>query len=172
MRFTEIINPEDQLALWRLISDKVWSTFGQIPLQPNATDAVPATPKPASKTISRLPAKTLGKAKVIPLKKGRPKKAPIAPPPKPLPKPKQPLPTLAQTNQAQTQQHQQLAKHIHQALTDKPPVLTYPKPIPPKEPVAATTATLNNSYSERDKDELVLHRREDPFRSLKDQKPL
>ena len=25
MRFTEIANPEDQLALWRLISDNVWS---------------------------------------------------------------------------------------------------------------------------------------------------
>ena len=26
MRFTEIANPEDQLALWRLISDNVWSS--------------------------------------------------------------------------------------------------------------------------------------------------
>ena len=25
MRFMEIANPEDQLALWRLISDNVWS---------------------------------------------------------------------------------------------------------------------------------------------------
>ena len=25
MRFTEIADPEDQLALWRLISDNVWS---------------------------------------------------------------------------------------------------------------------------------------------------
>lgn len=172
MRFTEIINPEDQLALWRLISDKVWSTFGQIPLQPKATDVVPAKAKPATKAISRLPAKTAGKAKVTPPRKGKPKKAPMAPAPKPLPKPTQLLPTLAQTKQAQTQQHQQLAKHIHQALTDKPAVPAYPKPIQPTGPVAAPTATLNNSFSERDKDDLVLHRREDPLRSLKDQKPL
>jgi len=26
MRFTEIANAEDQLALWRLISDNVWSS--------------------------------------------------------------------------------------------------------------------------------------------------
>ena len=27
MRFTEIANPEDQLALWKLISDKMWAAF-------------------------------------------------------------------------------------------------------------------------------------------------
>ena len=34
MRFMEIANPEDQLALWRLISDKVWGAFAQQPPQP------------------------------------------------------------------------------------------------------------------------------------------
>jgi len=29
MRFTEIANPEDQLALWKLISDKMWAAFAQ-----------------------------------------------------------------------------------------------------------------------------------------------
>ena len=32
MRFMEIANPEDQLALWRLISDKVWGVFAQQPV--------------------------------------------------------------------------------------------------------------------------------------------
>ena len=29
MRFMEIVNPEDQLALWKLISDKMWGAFAQ-----------------------------------------------------------------------------------------------------------------------------------------------
>ena len=29
MRFMEIANPEDQLALWKLISDKMWGAFAQ-----------------------------------------------------------------------------------------------------------------------------------------------
>ena len=43
MRFTEITSPEDQLALWRLISNKVWDSFAQTqpqdsaPLQANAS---------------------------------------------------------------------------------------------------------------------------------------
>ena len=33
MRFMEIANPEDQLALWRLVSDKMWGAFAQQPVQ-------------------------------------------------------------------------------------------------------------------------------------------
>ncbi len=53
MRFMEIANPEDQLALWRLISDNVWGAFAQQPPQPQprattapvrATLATPDTP--------------------------------------------------------------------------------------------------------------------------------
>ena len=29
MRFMEIANPEDQLALWKLVSDKMWGAFAQ-----------------------------------------------------------------------------------------------------------------------------------------------
>ena len=32
MRFMEIANPEDQLALWRLVSDNVWGAFAQQPV--------------------------------------------------------------------------------------------------------------------------------------------
>ena len=45
MRFTEIASPEDQLALWRLVSDKMWDAFAQqlpqaatAPTQPTALD--------------------------------------------------------------------------------------------------------------------------------------
>ena len=29
MRFMEIANPEDQLALWKMVSDKMWAAFAQ-----------------------------------------------------------------------------------------------------------------------------------------------
>ena len=29
MRFNEIANPEDQLALWKLVSDTMWGAFAQ-----------------------------------------------------------------------------------------------------------------------------------------------
>ncbi len=176
MRFTEIINPEDQLALWRLISDKVWSTFGLTDQQPS-TAAVkhlvtPTTEKPAPKGPSRAPARPLRKGKANPENKGKPKKAPMAPPPKPLPKPKPLQPTQTRTKQAQAQQHQRLAHQIQQALTKKPPVPSTQHPTQPREPVANGVTPMNNSYSERDKDELVLHHRENPLKPLRDQKPL
>lgn len=176
MRFTEIINPEDQLALWRLISDKVWSTFGQTAQQPSSAAAqhpvAPASPKAALKSPSRVPAKPMRKVKATPAKKGKPKKAPTAPPPKPLPKPAQLTPTPTQAKQAQSQQHQQLAHHIQQALTKKQLAPSTPQPTQPRGPVANVAAPMNNSYSERDKDELVFHRRENPLKPLRDQKPL
>jgi len=71
MRFTEIANPEDQLALWRLISDNVWSSVLAQARQAAAQKAqAAAKPKP---------------------KKFKPKKAlPKTPPP---PKPKAPSPS-------------------------------------------------------------------------------
>ena len=170
MRFTEIINPEDQLALWRLISDKVWSTFGQTAPQLSAAatqhPVAPATPKPAAKGLSRTPAKPLRKGKATPAKKDKPKKAPMAPPPKPLPKPKPLQPTQIQTKQAQTQQHHQLAHHIQHALTKKPLTPSYPKPNQLKGPATTTLEPMNNGYGEREKDELVFHRRQNPFKPL------
>ena len=47
MRFMEIANPEDQLALWRLISDNVWSAVMAQAKQAAAQKAqAAATPKP------------------------------------------------------------------------------------------------------------------------------
>jgi hypothetical protein len=176
MRFTEIINPEDQLALWRLISDKVWSAFGQTAPQPSVAAAqhpvAPATPKPAAKGLSRVPAKPMRKVKATPAKKGKPKRAPMALPPKPLPKPAQLSPTPTQAKQAQTQQHQQLAHHIQQALAKKSPGLSHPQPIQPKGVAQNPVAPMNNSYNERDKDELVFHKRQNPLKPLRDQNPL
>ena len=67
MRFMEIANPEDQLALWRLISDNVWTAVMAQAKQAAALKAqAAATPKP----------KKFKPKKPIP-------KAPQAPKPKP-----------------------------------------------------------------------------------------
>ena len=170
MRFTEIANPEDQLGLWKLVSDKMWAAFGQqaqqqanpMPTQQLAT----STPKAMAKPISRTPAKPQGKRKATPVKAHKPKKVPMAPAPKPLPKPKPQQLTPTQASKQQTQQHQQLAHHIHQAMMKKQPTLANPQPIQPKAPVTTTVAPMNNSYSERDKDELVFHKRQNPLKPL------
>ena len=72
MRFTEIANPEDQLALWKLVSDKMWAAFEQ-PMPQGATAQVPqsSTPKgrvasaavPATKPIPKISKKVAAKAK-------------------------------------------------------------------------------------------------------------
>jgi uncharacterized protein YbdZ (MbtH family) len=63
MRFMEIANPEDQLALWRLISDKVWSAVIAQAKQAAAQKALqklrmPIKPKTATAKPMR-PIKTL-----------------------------------------------------------------------------------------------------------------
>lgn len=99
----------------------------------------------------------------------------MAPPPKPLPKPTQLSPTPTQAKQAQTQQHQQLAHHIQQALTKKSPGPSHPQAnqLAQNKGVAQNlVAPMNNSYNERDKDELVFHKRQNPLKPLRDQNPL
>jgi hypothetical protein len=77
MRFMEIANPEDQLALWRLISDNVWSAVMVQAKQAAAQKAqAAATPKP---------------------KKFKPKKAIPKPPLAPKPKPQTPKPPPAKS---------------------------------------------------------------------------
>jgi hypothetical protein len=170
MRFTEIANPEDQLALWKLVSDKMWAAFGQqAQQQPNpmpTQNFASSTPKVPAKPISRTPAKPLGKRKTTPVKAHKPKKAPMAPAPKPLPKPQPQQLSPTQASKQQSQQHQQLAQHLHQALMKKPLPQSYPQALQTKGPVMNAVAPLNNSYSERDKDELVFHRRQNPLKPL------
>ncbi len=60
MRFTEIANAEDQLALWRLISDNVWSSvMAQAKEQERLKAQAAAKPKPKKikpkKTVPKLP---------------------------------------------------------------------------------------------------------------------
>jgi hypothetical protein len=88
MRINEFANAEEQLALWKLISDGVWTavhTQAEQQARANAERAQQAkTKKPTSKRSKSV-------------------KAPYAPPPPPLPKPKHPKQTKPTPTQQQLQ---------------------------------------------------------------------
>ena len=181
MRFMEIANPEDQLALWKLVSDNVWGAFAQQPPQPQpqATTAPVAAatlgqgraalpPKPLEKHLPR----PTSKASHQPKSKGKaraakPKRAPVAPAPKPLPKPRAQQLSPGQASKHQTQQHQQLAQHLHKEITkSNPQPRTYPQPATAFPKPVTPSEIMNNSHDERDKDELVMHSRaQHPFKT-------
>ena len=174
MRFMEIANPEDQVALWKLISDKMWAAFAQ-PAPQGTSSQLPqsSTPKgraaslakPVTRPIPKTSHKASAKSKA---KAVKPKRAPMAPAPKPLPKPNPQQLTPTQATKQQTQQHQQLAQHLskelakpqrNQKINSQPPTPTQKPPTP--------VAPMNNSYDERDKYELVLHSRaQNPFKTI------
>ncbi len=170
MRFTEITNPEDQLALWKLVSDKMWAAFAQ-QAHPQLSDVTTKQqssliPQTKVKSVSgRLP-KVPVKGKASHKKINQHKKGPMAPPPKPLPVPKPQQLTTSQAVKQQVQQHQQLAHQIHQALLKKPPAQIQPQAMQPSAQLSTSEVPMNNSYSERDKDDLVMHRRQNPFKPL------
>jgi hypothetical protein len=178
MRFTEIANPEDQLALWKLISDKMWAAFAQpvpqaystqVPQSSTLKGRVASPAKPVARTITKTSHKASAKSKA---KTVKPKRAPMAPAPKPLPKPKpQPQPqqvTSTQATKQQTQQHQQLAQHLHKELMKpNPQQRSYPKPPTPIQKQVTPIEPMTNGYDERDKDELVIHSRaQHPFKTI------
>ena len=142
MRFMEIANPEDQLALWKLISDKMWAAFAQPVPQPDSTQVpqsstlkgrVASPAKPVARPITKTSHKTSAKSKA---KAVKPKRAPMAPAPKPLPKP-----------------------NPQQRISPQPPTHTQ-KPVTPIEP-------MTNGYDDRDKEELVFHSRaQHPFKTI------
>ena len=155
MRFTEIANPEDQLALWRMVSNSMWKAFDQPnpgALKPNAPQALPnqnpivktvAPPgpmvKPLAKGMGRIASISKPVAKPAKsVKVPKPKRVPMAPAPKPLPKPKPQQLTPTQATKQQTLQHQQLAKHLHKELMKpNPQQRIYPQPPTPiQKPVS------------------------------------
>ena len=178
MRFLEIASPEDQLALWKLVSDKVWAAFAQ---QLPQASAAPVKSAPMGQGRAAIPAKPTAKhlpnAKVKTEKKstGKPKRraakatrAPMAPAPKPLPKPR-PLPiTPSQATNQQAQQHQQLAQHLHRALSQSnAQQRIYPQPPTPTPKAVTPIEPMTNGYDERDMDELVFHSRaQHPFKTV------
>ena len=176
MRFTEIANPEDQLALWKLISDKMWAAFAlpvpqianrQVPQSSTPQGRVASPAKPVARAMPKTPHKSAVKAKV---KAVKPKHVPMAPTPKPLPKPK-PQPqqlTPTQATKQQIQQHQQIAQHLHKEMNKaNPQHRIYPQPPTPTQKLPTPTVPMTNGYDERDKDELAFHSRaQHPFRTI------
>ena len=176
MRFMEIANPEDQLALWKLISDKMWAAFAlpvpqianrQVPQSstPQGRVAIPA--KPVARAMPKTPHKSAVKAKV---KAVKPKHVPMAPTPKQLPKSK-PQPqqlTPSQATKQQTQQHQQIAQHLQKEISKaNPQHRIYPQPPTPTQKLPTPAVPMTNGYDERDKDELAFHSRaQHPFRTI------
>ena len=179
MRFMEIANPEDQLALWRLISDNVWGAFAQQQPQPQAITAPvhaatlgqgrAATPaRPVAKHLPRPKPKAShkvtvkGKARAV-----KPKRAPMAPAPKPQPKPQAQQLSPGQATKQQTQQQKPPAQHLSKGLA-KPQnnQKIYPQPPTPLPKPVASSAPRTHGYDERDKDELVTHSRaQHPFKT-------
>jgi len=181
MRFMEIANPEDQLALWKLVSDKMWDTFAQQVGQPvssqpspsqisqgRPTTPVGASAKPIAKPLrpiakNKHKAPTKGKARA-----SKPKRAPMAPAPKPLPKPNPQQLTPTQVAKQQTQQHQQITQHLHKEISkSNPQQKIYPQPPTLTHKLPTPTVPMTNGYDERDKDELVMHSRaQHPFKTV------
>ncbi len=174
MRFTEIANPEDQLALWKLISDKMWAAFAQPVPQPDSTHVpqsssmkgrVASSAKPVARPTTKTPIKSSGKSKA---KAVKPKRAPMAPAPKPLPKPNPQQVSPTQSTKKLTQQHQQLAQHLHKELMKpSPQPRIYPQPPTPIQKPVTPIEPMTNGYDERDKDELVFHSpSQHPFKTI------
>ena len=182
MRFREIANPADQLALWKLISDKMWAAFDEpVPSRTNAPLPQPITAqgratRPGSrvaKAVPKAPRKSAVKAKP---KAAKPRRAPMAPAPKPvskpvpkpvaIPKPTQLSPTQAAKQQAQ--QQQQLAQQLRKEITKaSPQQRIYPQPPTPAQKLPTPTAAMTNGYDERDGNELVIHSRaQQPFKTV------
>jgi len=170
----EIANPEDQLALWKLISDKMWATFAQpVPqadsIQVPQSSTLKGRVASPAKTVARPIPKTSHKASAKSKAKAvKPKHAPMAPAPKPLPKPNPQQLSPTQASKQQAQQHQQLAQHLHKELMKpNPQQRIYPQPPTPIQKPMTPIEPMTNGYDERDKDELVLHSRaQNPFKTI------
>lgn len=178
MRFIEIANPEDQLALWRLVSDMMWGAFSQqLPQSSMEPKQIPPVgrgvamqpTKPMAKHQPKTPAKITHKSQ--PKAKGgavKPKRAPPAPAPKPLPKPNPQQVTSTQAAKQQTQQYQQLAQHLHKEINkSNPQQRIYPQPPTPIQKNLTPIEPLTNGYGERDKEDLVMHSlAQNPFKTV------
>ena len=116
MRIYEITNPEDQLALLKMIMDNTWAAISR----------QPKTKAPVSKAAPAAPLRKVIKTKAIP----KPKKAPYAAAPKPLPKPKPLTPSPIQVKNQQQKSQQEYAKAVQKTLA-KAPVKPMPKSLQP-----------------------------------------
>ena len=189
MRITEIASPEDQLALWKMVSDSMWAAFSQQVPQgavgqgaptPSASTATPSRAKPTDRPIIKAARKLKEKPKP---RTTKPRSVPAPPPPK-SPAPKAPAPprpgTQAETKKSSqaapngisgqpsqspppltsTQKSRQEAQQHQQLVKDLQKALAQPqKPQRIQPQPPSPEVPINAGYDERDKDELVLHSR-------------
>ena len=116
MRIYEITNPEDQLALLKMIMDNTWAAISR----------QPKTKAPVTKAASVAPLRKPVKTKAT----QKPKKAPYAAAPKPLPKPKPLAPSPIQVKNQQQKSQQEFAKTVQKTLA-KAPSKPMPKSLQP-----------------------------------------
>ena len=120
MRFNEIANAQDQLDLWRLISDNVWAAvMAQAKEEARLKAQAAATPR----------------YKKINPKKAAPKKPPVPKPKPPAPKPKPPTPKPPPPKSPVPQQPRMVTP-------------TRPQPLPSSQPVLRPTHS--SSFSQAD----------------------
>ena len=189
MRITEIASPEDQLALWKMVSDSMWAAFSQQVPQgvvgqgaptPPASTAAPNRAKPTDRPIIKAARKLKEKPKP---RTAKPRSVPAPPPPK-SPVPKAPAPprpgTQAETKKSSqaapngipgqpsqspppltsTQKSRQEAQQHQQLVKYLQKALAQPqKPQRIQPQPPSPEVPINAGYDERDKDELVLHSR-------------
>ena len=196
MRITEIASPEDQLALWKMVSDSMWAAFsqqvpqgaaGQVASTPLASTATSSRAKPTDRPIIKAARKLKEKPKP---RTAKPRSVPAPPPPK-SPAPKAPAPPRPGT-QAETKKSQAAPNGIPVQPSQSPPPLTstqksrqeaqqhqqlvkylqkalaqQQKPQRIQPQPPNPEVPINAGYDERDKDELVLHSRaQNPFKTV------
>ena len=121
MRIFEIASAEEQLALWKLISDNVWSTISQ-----------------QARTEAQQRAAAAAKSRLKPKKAKRPKKPARVPvPPKPKPQNKSVIPARPQT-----------ASQPARTQTRSSPLPTRQAPLPSSQPVLPPVRT--STFSQGD----------------------
>jgi len=162
MRFLEIANPEDQLALWKLISDKMWAAFaqpasrsvdGHVPRAVIAPGRVGTVATPLRTAIPKATTKSTFKA--VP-KATKPRRAPMAPAPKPLPKPKPQQSTSSLAHKQTTQQSQKMVQQLHKELVKPQSFQKIQAKAPtPAQKLPTPTLPMTQAYGDRGEDELV-----------------
>ena len=160
MRLLEIANPEDQLALWKLISDKMWAAFAQptprsfdagIPRTAISLGRVGTAATPLRAAIPNAATKSTFKA--VP-KATKPRRPPMAPAPKPLPKPQQPPSALAYKHK--TQQPQQMAQQLQKELVQPRRLQKIqPQPPTPTQKLPTPTVPMAQAPGEKGEGELL-----------------
>jgi hypothetical protein len=162
MRFLEIANPEDQLALWKLISDKMWAAFaqpasrsvdGQVPRAAISPGRVGTVATPLRTAIPKAATKSTFKA--VP-KATKPRRAPMAPAPKPLPKPRPQQSISSLAHKQTTQQPQQMAQQLQKELVKARRLQKIqPQPPTPAQKLPTPTIPMAQALGHKEEGELV-----------------